>query len=212
MDSVGIAVAHPDDETLWAGGTLLRHPNWRCRIYTLCRASDADRAARFRRVLARYGAAGDMADLDDDPAQTPLDPTMVQETLLALLGPAPLDLLITHGPYGEYTWHQRHVEVCRAVLALWQAGRISARQLWLFAYEDGGGAYLPRACERAKIVRRLPREVWEEKYRIIHELYGFSATSWEARTTPRREAFWCFTSPEQVAAWLPRMPMVCKES
>ncbi len=25
---VALVVAHPDDETLWAGGTLLQHPGW----------------------------------------------------------------------------------------------------------------------------------------------------------------------------------------
>jgi LmbE family N-acetylglucosaminyl deacetylase len=27
--NVAIIVAHPDDETLWAGGTILNHPYWR---------------------------------------------------------------------------------------------------------------------------------------------------------------------------------------
>lgn len=29
IKTVGIIVAHPDDETLWAGGTILQHPEWR---------------------------------------------------------------------------------------------------------------------------------------------------------------------------------------
>ncbi len=45
---VAIIVAHPDDETLWAGGTILSHPAWECFIICLCRGSDADRAPRFR--------------------------------------------------------------------------------------------------------------------------------------------------------------------
>jgi LmbE family N-acetylglucosaminyl deacetylase len=30
--NVAIIVAHPDDETLWAGGTILNHPSWKCFI------------------------------------------------------------------------------------------------------------------------------------------------------------------------------------
>jgi LmbE family N-acetylglucosaminyl deacetylase len=26
--SVAVIIAHPDDETLWAGGIILSHPSW----------------------------------------------------------------------------------------------------------------------------------------------------------------------------------------
>ena len=41
---VALIVAHPDDETLWAGGTILSHPAWDCFIVCLCRGSDPERA------------------------------------------------------------------------------------------------------------------------------------------------------------------------
>ena len=63
-----VIVAHPDDETLWCGGYLLTHPEFTWRIVTLCRAVDPDRAQKFRRVLRRFGAGGEMADLDDGPS------------------------------------------------------------------------------------------------------------------------------------------------
>jgi len=194
-------VAHPDDETLWAGGTLLQHPAWQCRMLTLCRARDADRAPRFARVCSAYRAAGEMADLDDGPEQTPLDDRLVQQTVLDLLGNRHYDLLLTHGPLGEYTRHQRHVEVSRAVAALWQAGRIDVGALWLFAYTDDQRAGLPHAIDTAEVQMPLPEAVWEEKYHLIHDVYGFAAESWEARTTPRREAFWRFTAPAQLMHW-----------
>ncbi|KPK81130.1 MAG: hypothetical protein AMS27_15700 [Bacteroides sp. SM23_62_1] len=56
--TAAVIVAHPDDETLWAGGTVLAHPLWDWYIITLCRKSDPDRAPKFYRVLEILGAEG----------------------------------------------------------------------------------------------------------------------------------------------------------
>jgi LmbE family N-acetylglucosaminyl deacetylase len=34
--SIAVIVAHPDDETLWAGGTILEHPSNDWFIVCLC--------------------------------------------------------------------------------------------------------------------------------------------------------------------------------
>jgi LmbE family N-acetylglucosaminyl deacetylase len=198
--SAAVIVAHPDDETLWAGGFILAHPAWRWTIITLCRAGDPDRSPRFFQVLRSLGAEGRMGDLDDGPEQVPLDPALVQQTILALLPAGSFDLLLTHGPRGEYTRHRRHEEACRAVIDLWRSGGLVARELWCFAYEDGGRAYLPRAEEGAAL-EALAEGIWQEKYRLVTQVYGFEEASYEARVTPRREAFWRFDSPLVAAAW-----------
>jgi len=200
--TVAVIVAHPDDETLWAGGTILSHPSWTWRIVTLCRASDADRAPKFRRVLHELGAAGDMADLDDGPEQSPLAPAEVQSAILDLLPSMRYDLIISHDPAGEYTRHRRHEEVSAAVIRLWQSGRLPADELWTFAYDDGGRQYLPRPIPSASLYRLLPEAIWQRKYRIITDLYGFAPGSFEAHTAPRAEAFWRFTDPSDAMSRL----------
>lgn len=193
-----VVVAHPDDETLWAGGTILMHSDWRWFIACLSRGSDADRAPRFSRALQALHARGRMGDLDDDPDQKPLGDGAIQEAILSTLPKKAYDIVITHGLKGEYTRHRRHEETSLAVADLWRKGKISARELWMFAYEDGGKQVLPHAIEKAHLVRHLPDAAWRAKYRIITSTYGFREDSFEARTTPKTEAFWCFDSPEAV--------------
>jgi hypothetical protein len=166
---------------------------------TLCRASDPDRAPKFRRVLQQLGAVGEMADLDDEPDQAPLPIEQVQETIAGLLAGDSHSLILTHGPRGEYTRHRRHEECCRSVVELWRSGSIATNRLWLFAYEDGGHAYLPRVREDADWRDMLSERIWLEKRHLITDVYGYGPESWEARATPREEGFWCFDSPETAA-------------
>ena len=189
LSSCAVIVAHPDDETLWAGGTILMHPQSVWTVITLCRKSDTDRATRFYRALEKLNATGAMGDLDDSAEQIPLDEREVEGTILRLLTADRFDLIMTHGLCGEYTRHLRHEETARTVVALVNNGKLSAGELWMFAYEDGGGKYLPKADCSADVQLELPQEIWQKKYGIITDVYGFGLDSFEARTTPRAEAF-----------------------
>ena len=197
--SVALIVAHPDDETLWAGGTILGHPAWNCFIVCLCRKSDPDRSQKFLSALKALNSEGAMGDLDDGPMQEPLAEADVGEAILNLLPIKHFDLIITHDQNGEYTRHRRHEETGRAVKNLWRAGKISCRELWTFAYEDGNKAYYPRPVQNAGIFKTLPQRIWMKKFRIITGIYGFSVDSWEARTTPATEAFRKYKDPSELA-------------
>ena len=90
-------------------------------------------------------AAGELRDCDDGPEQRPLPPLETLRVIGRWAANFSFDLVITHGPKGEYTRHLRHEEVFRAVFDLWRTGAIVSKSLWLFAYEDGHGSYLPKA-------------------------------------------------------------------
>ena len=190
--SVLIIVAHPDDEILWAGGTILNNPLWNCFIMSVCRKNDADRAPKFYDVLKILNAKGVMGNLDDEAAQAPLEIVDIQQVILNLLPKTDFDLIITHNLSGEYTKHLRHEEVSKAVISLWEEGKIAASALWTFAYEDGNKAYLPQAVKQAHIYEALTSIIWLEKYDLMTTTYGFTTDSWEAQTTPKAEAFWVF--------------------
>jgi LmbE family N-acetylglucosaminyl deacetylase len=199
--AVAVIVAHPDDETLWAGGTMLYHPTWEWFVVSLCRASDPDRAPKFSKVLASYNAKGKMGDLDDGPEQAPLDEAAVEAAILELLPAKHYDLIITHHPQGEYTRHRRHEEVSSAVINLWEQGKIDTDELWVFAYEDGLRSYYPEPIPEATIYHVLEEDIWQRKYALMTETYGFKTDSWEAATTPKAESFWCFTHREEAKQW-----------
>ena len=56
MKKASIVVAHPDDETIWMGGTILKNKYWDWTIISLCRKNDPDRMPKFKKVCAYYGA------------------------------------------------------------------------------------------------------------------------------------------------------------
>jgi LmbE family N-acetylglucosaminyl deacetylase len=208
---VAVIVAHPDDETLWAGGTILNHPLWDWFIVCLCRRSDLERATKFHKALLMLHAEGIMGDLDDGLHQKPLEETEVEKIILELLPRKHYDLIITHDLSGEYTRHLRHEEVSKAVIRLWQSKKIDADELWTFAYEDGNREYYPIAIEQATDFRQLTKNIWTKKLNIITETYGFEENSWEAKTTPHSEAFWQFADHYQAQYWHEQFDTVKKE-
>jgi len=169
--------------------------NW--QIISLCRGDDPERSPRFFNTLEVLKAEGKMGNLDDGPEQEPLSPQEIKESILSLMPPLEYDIIITHSPDGEYTRHRRHEEIGQEVITLWKNKKLFSRQLWLFAYEDGGGEYLPRPITSADRLTKLERIIWQKKYEIITEVYNFSVNSFEAKTAPSSEAFWCFDSPQK---------------
>lgn len=201
---IAVIVAHPDDETLWVGGTLLNHPEWEPFILCLCRKNDADRAAKFEKTLQLLNAKGAMADLDDGPEQSPLDLNLVSSLILEMLPARYFDLIITHNPLGEYTRHLRHEEIGRSVINLWLTDQLISEELLIFAYEDGNRMYFPKALKEADFYFNLPPQLWQFKYHIMTRIYGFQADSWEAQCSPKTEAFWRFREKTSALDWLKR--------
>jgi len=202
MKHVAIIVAHPDDETLWAGGTIISNPHWNYFIVSLCNANDKDRSQRFYEALNVFRAEGAMGNLDYGPEQKPLDKKVVEDLIMHLLPSKQYDLVITHSPAGEYTRHQRHEEISAAVINLWQAGKIKTKKLWAFAHEDGNKAYFPKPQKKATIYKALTKPLWHKKHNIIIDTYGFSQNSRESQATSKNEAFWEFTDAAHATEWL----------
>lgn len=185
---------------------MLEHPDWNWFVLSLCRANDQDRAPRFQRVLSYLGANGDMCDLDDGPDQQPLDLKLIRRAIMNKLPVLAYDLILTHGPRGEYTRHRRHEECCAAVLSLWTDRLLKTREMKLFAYQDQNGETLPQVSADANEQHTLADETFSRKHHIVTDIYGFKKQSWEARATPTTEGFYRFETPSDLIALSQQLP------
>ncbi len=183
-----VVVAHPDDETIWMGGTMLANPQVRWTIVSLCRASDPDRAPKFKRVAKHYGARGYILDAEDEGRMTIRASVPVFDHALALLRGKKFAYVFSHGYTGEYG-HPRHKGVHRAVRSLVQHSHVQAKQIFWFSYELRDHARYATPRRDSPVGVRLPSDIQREKRRIIEELYGFSPQSFESRSCAALETF-----------------------
>lgn len=184
-----MVVAHPDDEIIWAGGVLLRHPDWDWTVLSLCRADDPDRRPKFERVCRRLGVRGLISDLDDGDPLGEIDPERdIAGRVIESLGSAEWDWCLTHGRNGEYG-HLRHRQVHQAVAALVGRGDLSCRSLWTFACQANSPAGPCRAAEWADIHVALSPAELAEKKRIVRDEYGYPEDGFEVRACVSPEGF-----------------------
>jgi len=176
MTSAIVVVAHPDDETLWMGGTILQNKDWNWTVLSLCRRSDSDRMPKFLKVCSLYNAKPIILDCDDEELK-PLELNSVISEIKKALPAFDYDYVFTHGENGEYG-HIRHLEVHRALKKMVEEGNLKAKNFFFFNYEKGVNEpypdlVVPLPISKSDFIVSLTEDELNLKRKIIKDMYGY---------------------------------------
>jgi LmbE family N-acetylglucosaminyl deacetylase len=182
-----VIVAHPDDETIWVGGTLLK-TKFKKTIISLCRKNDKDRFPRFEKACKILNSRGYMSDLNDmeQGYYKKISKQDVIKRILKITKNKKYYSLYTHGKNGEYG-HLRHREIHRIVNEMLEKGLLSAEKVFFFSYKKRG-----KICNinsNADMLIKLKEPQFKMKKRLIQKIYGFKRGSFEEKCSRDVEAF-----------------------
>jgi len=154
MKDIAVIVAHPDDETLWYGGTIISNKSVNWHIVCVTDGGDgrdgARRCGEFESACGALGAASTQVLGYPDGFRRPIDVRRLVQDLKARM-PASIEAVLTHG-FSDVHHHHREVLIACCL-----------------AFEH---------CELGMFAPsyRVPPHVGREKHRLLRE--GYPSQIW----------------------------------
>jgi len=185
-----VLVAHPDDEVIWMGGTIMRYDDVEWTVVSLCRNGDKDREPKFRRVCDKLGVRGVMDDVEDDDKMSLEESVAIfKKAILKNTKNKLFDICFTHNKNGEYG-HARHKGVYLAVKELIGAGIFPVKEVFYFDYKKLDRKILPMVPEsNCSHILELTHKEYAQKRKIVAEMYGYPYDGIDVNLCPNVEAF-----------------------
>jgi len=186
-----VIVAHPDDETIWMGGLIMRNPQVEWMIMSTCRASDTDRAPKFARVCAVYKAHALIEDMDDEGKWAfQKNVRETKKVLLKHFAGKQFDYLFTHGMNGEYG-HPVHKVVHEAVYDLIRREKIKANEVYFFNYKKKYRRPFSEMIIRnnSDVLVPLTKSELMKKKEIVSKMHGYPMDGIDVSLCMNPEAF-----------------------
>lgn len=182
-----VIVAHPDDETIWMGGTLIKNKDWKVEIISLCRKNDSDRSIKFKKVCKVLNAKCYSFDIEDEELKN-IKTKEIIEKIKKISKNNKYDYIFTHGKNGEYG-HKRHIEVNKAVREMINNKQLKAKKVFLFSYRKKNNFCIPN--KNAHKIINLNQDVLSMKRHLIKEIYCYTKDSFESKfvNKTKRESF-----------------------
>ncbi len=181
-----VIIAHPDDETIWMGGTLLMNKDkWDTTIISLCRKDDPDRAPKFARVCRILKARCFISDLEDEKLNEIKAEEIIKRIKQFIDGKS-YGYIFTHGLNGEYG-HKRHIDVHKAVVKMLNARDLIAKEVLFFSYTMKGAFCCPNK-NSDKFIKLKDVCFMKKKY-LIKGIYRFKQNSFEDMCSKNKETF-----------------------
>ena len=183
-----VIVAHPDDETIWMGGTILQNKDYEWEIVCLCRKDDKDRMPKFSKVCKELNADYSISDLDDEKFDD-LSVDEVISKIKAMKKNDEYDYVYTHGENGEYG-HIRHLDVHKAVNKMIENKELKCKEIFYFSYKgkNAVGSFCSINKTANKFIK-LSKDIHSKKLYLIKNVYGFNDESFEVKSSGNVEAF-----------------------
>jgi LmbE family N-acetylglucosaminyl deacetylase len=185
-----VIVAHPDDETIWMGGTILQNKNVNWTIFSLCRGDDPDREPKFKLACEYLCAKSIITNIEDDSVMNiknsvPVILEMIKKNLLNNY----FSYIFTHGANGEYG-HPRHKGVYKAVKELIKTEQLSANKIFTFAYLPSIVKEIIASPKLSASMRNsLSGEIYWKKQYIMKTIYNFDPRTPDYKSSGKIETF-----------------------